>query len=244
MEGKLAMAGISRAYKRRGNMIANTGGPALCLDAGSRISYPGTGTTWTDLSGNGNTGTLINGPTYNSANGGSIVFDGVDDYVTVPANSALVFGTGPFTLLHGLFVAQQADVQQFAGLVSKYLTNDWFTELRPGSPYTYGFYNGAAHIDSGVTITYGQWVEIGIARAGTGTNQTGFYINGINVLNFTTSYNFTDNGKMFIGNINAESFPSFYRFKGRISSVSIYNRALSAAEISTNFNLLRGRYGI
>ena len=77
------MAGLSRAYKRRGNMVANTGGPVLCLDAGSRLSYPGSGTTWTDLSGNGNTGTLVNGPTYSSANSGAIVFDGVNDIVSI-----------------------------------------------------------------------------------------------------------------------------------------------------------------
>jgi hypothetical protein len=58
-----------------------TNGLVLALDAGNRKSYPGTGTTWTDLSGLGNTGTLINGPTYSSANGGSIVFDGANDYV-------------------------------------------------------------------------------------------------------------------------------------------------------------------
>ena len=59
-------------------------GLVLALDAGNLKSYPTTGTTWTDLSGRGNTGTLTNGPTYSSANGGSIVFDGVNDYVTVP----------------------------------------------------------------------------------------------------------------------------------------------------------------
>ena len=58
----------------------------LCLDAGDRKSYPGTGTTWTDRSGNAN-GTLINGPTFNSANSGSIVFDGSNDSVTHVYNS-------------------------------------------------------------------------------------------------------------------------------------------------------------
>ena len=58
-----------------------TNGLVLALDAANRKSYPGTGTTWTDISGNGNSGTLVNGPTYSSANGGSIVFDGTNDYV-------------------------------------------------------------------------------------------------------------------------------------------------------------------
>ena len=64
-----------------------TNGLVLCLDAGNTKSYNASisTTAWTDLSGRGNTGTLTNGPTYNSSNGGSIVFDGVNDYATVPA---------------------------------------------------------------------------------------------------------------------------------------------------------------
>jgi hypothetical protein len=58
-----------------------TNGLVLCLDAANRKSYPGSGTTWTDLSGNGNNGTLTNGPTYSSANGGSLSFDGTNDVV-------------------------------------------------------------------------------------------------------------------------------------------------------------------
>jgi hypothetical protein len=55
-------------------------GLVLNLDAGVSASYPGSGTNWTDLSGNGNNGTLVNGVGYNSANNGSFVFDGVNDY--------------------------------------------------------------------------------------------------------------------------------------------------------------------
>ena len=57
-----------------------TDGLVLCLDAANRQSYPGSGTVWTDLAGSNN-GTLTNGPTFSSANGGSIVFDGVDDFI-------------------------------------------------------------------------------------------------------------------------------------------------------------------
>jgi hypothetical protein len=60
-----------------------TDGLVLALDAGSKKSYSGSGTTWKDLSGNGNNGTLVNGPTFDSGNGGSIVFDGFNDLTTV-----------------------------------------------------------------------------------------------------------------------------------------------------------------
>ena len=67
------------------NWIITEGGNenALTLDAGNPLSYPGTGTIWTDLSGNNNNGTLINGLTFDSGNGGSIVFDGINQYKNV-----------------------------------------------------------------------------------------------------------------------------------------------------------------
>ncbi len=57
-------------------------GLVLCLDAADKNSYPGTGATWTDLSGNNRIGTLTNGPTFNSGNNGYITFDGVDDFTS------------------------------------------------------------------------------------------------------------------------------------------------------------------
>jgi uncharacterized delta-60 repeat protein len=67
-------------------------GLVLCLDAANSKSYPGSGTTWTDLSGNGNNGTLTNGPTFDSDNLGSLVFDGVDDYSELTSNYTLSAG--------------------------------------------------------------------------------------------------------------------------------------------------------
>ena len=58
-----------------------TQGLVLALDAASNNSYPGSGTTWKDLSGNNNTGTLVNGPTFSSANGGTFILDGSNDYI-------------------------------------------------------------------------------------------------------------------------------------------------------------------
>ena len=58
-----------------------TDGLVLYLDAGNNKSYPGSGNTWYDISENGNNGTLVNGVGYNSSNKGSLVFDGVNDYI-------------------------------------------------------------------------------------------------------------------------------------------------------------------
>ena len=73
-------------------------GLVLCLDAGNTKSYPGSGTAWTDLSGIGNTGTLVNSPAYSSANGGSIVFDGTNDYTSLSPGNTFAFGTQPFAI--------------------------------------------------------------------------------------------------------------------------------------------------
>jgi len=70
------------ACNYQGKIVTN--GLVLCLDAADKKSYPGTGTVWTDRSENGNHGTLTNGPTFNGANGGSIVFDGPSDGVLLP----------------------------------------------------------------------------------------------------------------------------------------------------------------
>ena len=68
-----------------------TDGLVLCVDAANTKSYPGSGTTWTDISGKNHNGTLINGPTFSSDNMGGIVFDGSNDAVTLSANSDFDF---------------------------------------------------------------------------------------------------------------------------------------------------------
>src|SRR6056300_758964 len=75
-----------------------TDGLVLALDAGNPKSYPGSGTVWRGKSGNGNNGTLTNGPTFSSDNGGAIVFDGADDTVSIPHDSTIDFATNSFSL--------------------------------------------------------------------------------------------------------------------------------------------------
>jgi len=74
-----------------GNVAPNTvtDGLVLYLDAANTRSYPGTGTTWSDLSRGGNNGSLINGPTFNGGNGGSIVFDGTNDSVNLQQSTSI-----------------------------------------------------------------------------------------------------------------------------------------------------------
>ena len=96
-EGSELHAKVSSAWKQSSSssfsIPVNTSNLVVYLDAGETTSYSGSGTTWNDLSGNGNNFTLTNGPTYTSSDGGAIVFDGTNDYA-VSATSASFFAFG------------------------------------------------------------------------------------------------------------------------------------------------------
>ena len=232
------MAGISRAYKRRNNMVANTGGPVLCLDAGSMISYPGSGTTWTDLSGNGNTGTLTNGPTYSSANGGSIVFDNVNDYVEAVYNATLDFGTGDFTVGIWVKTSNHSAYQLIFGRDngSTGVGIIIYSSITSGVILSWVSNSG---VNGTIDIANGNWHHVVLSRASGVVRQ---YVDGqfdVQVNSFG-NVNMANNNTVRLGNYAVNG----YQFNGSIANASIYNRALSAAEISQNFNLLRGRYGV
>ena len=244
------MAGLNRACKRRPNAVALNGDPVLCLDAGSRISYPGTGTAWTDLSGNANNGTLTNGPTFDSANGGSLVFDGVNDYAIFTSNKStstmtiscwanpdivdgnwrkiLIFPYGATSWVAPYYSYQLVTYQ-----------NNFGVGFNVNSTYTIG------HLaDTSFTPTAGVWYNL------VGTFNSGIisiYVNGTfkatkDVTASGTSIVYTSRTQALIGTDAEYSIAE--SFKGKVSNVNVYNRALSATEIATNFELLRWRYGV
>jgi len=227
-----------------GNPQIVTDGLVLCLDAGNSLSYPGSGTAWSDLSGNGNSGTLINGPTFNSANAGSIVFDGVDDYVSVPKQTAFV-NASQFTLMSWMkrrtssskiICYQGADAGDD---VSFELWNDGAAYFEVGNASNSYATIGNTSID---------WQYLTMVFDGTQTgnsNRLKCYING-NLL-----------GVAYNGTIPSTSGPSNSVFSignsqgiggnfsdGNIAQVSIYNRALSASEVLQNYNATKGRFGL
>ena len=218
--GKLLMLGSSIV----------TSGLVLNLDAGNPASYPGSGTTWTDLSGNGNNGTLTNGPTYNSANYGSIVFDGSNDYVALPSidtnsNFTLNFwvkssSDGSPTIFSGNAASGYLQIRMYSSFIS--LVKSYVVEL--------------GNFGSSTATTLNSIHNITITKSGTTFSA---YVNGNFKNTLTVSQTFTTTGQTLgINSSNSEPF------SGNIYSFSYYNRALSAAEISQNFNALRYRYGI
>ena len=214
----------------RGPKIVSSG-LVLCLDAANKVSYPGSGTVWRDLSGNNNTSTLINGPTFSTANLGSIVFDGTDDYVNCGNGASLKLTSGTVTV----WMKTTSTAVAYQGIVVKALN--------------YGIYNYGGNLllydwgadtnrNSGISISDGNWRFITLNFASNSANNAKVYINGVLVYT-TTMYKTSDDYSLGIstGNSGAQLFP------GTIGSVQIYNRELTATEILQNYNATKGRFG-
>ena len=217
-----------------------TDGLVLCLDAANPKSYPGSGTTWTDLSGRGNTGTL-QGAGYNSANGGSLTFDGTDDYVssfptqisTTGSRTVSCFFRTTTTVRNGLCGIRN-DSQGAVGFV--------FTVNRttPGN-LTY-FHTGGSTLQVAAGISTNTWYNASVTYDVTTATAT-LYLNGVQIGSPSTSFTAMTSSS-FNGVIGDEDSTFTTPFNGNISQVSVYNRALSAAEVSQNFNALRSRFSI
>jgi hypothetical protein len=217
-------------------------GLVLDLDAGMNASYNGSGTTWTDLSGNGNNGTLTNGPTYSSANGGSIVFDGTNDFINIP-DSSLLTSTSALTI--NCWVRATA----FSGAIIGKGTSDSNEEycvLMLSSFLYFDVGGGGPYAQPSYTFNTNTWYNICCVHLRTAeTSSLLCYVNGVSLNNSTINPTSTPNDNSLPVSIGSRFYNSINSpFNGNIAQVSIYNRALTAAEISQNFNALKHRFGL
>jgi len=224
-------------------------GLVLNLDAGASSSYPGSGTTWTDLSGSGNNGTLVNGVGYNSGNLGSLSFDGSNDYATIEANSSFQLGNG-YTLC--AWVKASNNPGNYAGICGTFdiIPSSYFGQnfaILPGSQrfsFVVSGWSGGSlqYIDATTQYTIGRWYYLVGTNLGVNCN---FYIDGNLDTTYTQAAVASNPGpttKFKIGRYY-QNTNNFY-FPGNIADIKYYNRALTATEISQNFNVLRSRFGI
>jgi hypothetical protein len=218
-------------------------GLVLALDAGNRKSYSGSGTTWNDLSGRGNTGTLVNGVGYNSGNGGSLSFDGTDDYVINSSTTDIPTGNSSRTIQ--FWVYPKADTNNFIQLGTGgggnqvYIVN--FYNIT-GTRYLFTDGVNAANnltISGAQLPTLNTWNHITFGSSG---QNWFYYVNAVSQASGTWSTTINTIGQKVI--IGKRDDTVQLTTNGNISQVSIYNRALSASEIQQNFNALRGRFGI
>ena len=215
-----------------------TDGLVLYLDAANTRSYPGTGTTWSDLSRGGNNGTLTNGPTFNSGNGGSIVFDGSNDYVKPPASTTLQLTD--FTLSSWIKINTQ-NANQFI--------IDTSTNASFGYGYSYRIttdnkirfwaYDANNNLNSTTTISPNIWYNILVTYNNTSKLQS-IYINGVFDISNTHTNPFVVSTVTNL-QIGGSSILGGY-LNGNISQTSIYNRALSSTEIRQNYNATKTRF--
>ena len=208
----------------------------LWLDAAQTASYPGSGTTWTDLSGAGRNGTLTNGPTYSNTNGGFIVFDGTNDFVQC---------SGSLTVTAATFVCwirRNGTQGQYDGILFSRGTNttgmNFYTSNQLG--YHWNDASSTYNWSSGLTVPNLTWCMIAISVTSTAATAYLCQTSGI-----TTATNTVNHSSSVLNDIKIAQDDAGSRFfNGSIATAMIYNRALTADEITTNFNALRGRYGI
>jgi hypothetical protein len=223
----------------QGNIVTN--GLVLNLDAANPRSYPQpyNGTVWADLSGNGNNGTLVNGPLYNAANGGNIVFDGINDYVNLGQPSLLTFNnTSSYSL--SFWINKKPPFKNYDELISNgYIATQRLHFLIDSAGRLYRW---DSFFTTGIILNV--WTNIVYTFSSSGSNigTETFFINGNQTETRTGTMPGWNIGNIWIGyhSYVGGSWP----FNGNIAQTSIYNRALSPQEVLQNYNATRARFGV
>ena len=229
-----------------------TQGLVLNLDAGNNSSYSSTGTTWTDLSGRGNNGSLVNTVTYNSNNQGSLVFNGYENgigpnpYVLLPTNSDFDFGTGDFTVDMWVNIKTVNDHPNFLSINVNQSSN--FAALRMG--YYLGnlgiihSYDNASWVaQKNIPIATNTWKNIVVSRI---SGQVTVYIDAISNLTYSLSGSLMASQQNLIGTLSSSFTPiGYFNLSGNIAATKIYKgKGLTSDEVSTQFSLLKTRFGL
>ena len=213
-----------------------TSGLSLFLDAGNSSSYPGTGTTWSDLSGNGNNGTLVGSPTYTTADGGYFSFGSAGSQRTsFTYRTPIQTASTAFTWNIWVYPTLASDSYVLMGyrgttpLKFYKLTTNKF-EMYPAEV----FYSQTVNV----------WQNICVIYDGTqaGTNNMKMYANGaqVGLRDADAPDLLTSTMPFFVGgDPDAGEFAT-----ARISQLMVYNRALTTDEITQNFNSTRFRYAL
>jgi len=220
-----------------------TSGLILYLDAANIKSYPGSGTAWTDLSGNSNNGTT--NASFDATGAGSFAFNGSQRMLANSTNiPALNFGTGSFAVNFWIYPTNWGEgrsdgiVGQKAndGTTGWVIYNDGFGPDLINARLTYdiNFYSSSVVVNN----TWQNWTLV----RNVANSTLSWYLNGtLDKIESRSTNNLNDTSSTFY--IGFSQTWSGY-FIGNLSNMQIYNRALSAAEVTQNFNALRGRYGI
>jgi hypothetical protein len=227
-------------FHRGPNIVRD--GLVLALDAGAVRSYPGSGTTWYDLSGNGNNGTLTNGPTFSD---GAIVFDGTNDHVLGTLQSSIF--TGPHSINCWFF---RETVKQWSGLFSNNVGTTSCSLLTFIDTSNRIGINRAGVSATSISIDLGaghlnKWINCCMTISGVTNGSL------VNVYVYMDGVLLTASGNLYWDMSSSSSYyigrhwtSATQVHDGSIAQTSLYNRALTAEEVQQNYNALKGRFGL
>lgn len=213
----------------------------LWLDGANPTSYPETGTTWFDLSGKGNNGTLTNGPIFSRVEGGVITLDGSNDYVTV-ANSTSLSISSAITVNCWVTKQSAPSGSGYPTIAMKNFSGSWTDGgwgINSDASTLYFWINNYStnKASTSITATHNDYKMI------TGTfdgNNIRLYVNGSLVSNVAYVASITTTTNPLV--IGAQSPSGSYYYAGNYATFQIYNRALSADEVNQNYNALKRRF--
>jgi hypothetical protein len=219
-----------------------TDGLVFNVDAGFTPSYPKSGTTIYDLSGNGNNGAIYNGPSYSTDGGGCLVFDGTNDYANCGNNASVTNITEGLTLEAWIIITSQPPGDA-VGIIDTQSGGDYGYRLCvEQSVIEFGVY--AVQIGKGYTELNGRTSVISndwkyIVGTWDGYNMK-VYVNGVQDNTAVQTGLAPSSQNLYFGvrDVSSGFFP------GKIAISRIYNRGLSADEVLQNYNAQKGRFGL
>lgn len=223
-----------------------TDGLELYLDAGISASYPGTGTTWFDLSGNGNNGTLYNTPTFRPLDGGgSFRLDGgisLGDWIGTPVGPTIDYCDCNATNQFSVCIWVQSDANDdgaICGAGGGIGTRTTFAFYTDSSNNVRMKIKGADTFVSGIDPT--RFNQLTYTWDGT----TGLaYLNASSPVNISIGTQSNQQVLYGIADVFEGGMTNYRKMAGLVSNTQIYNRALSAQEVTDNYNALAPRFGL
>lgn len=211
-----------------------TNGLVLCLDAANSKSYPGSGTIWTDLSGNNKNGTLLSGPTFANTNGGVINYAG-----SAKVSTTLTLGT--VYSLNIWFKLNALSTFSYQALLGVYQTNYMCMIVNNNTPYM-GIWTEtlSGNTLNSPIVSANIWYNYTLTRSGNSlSNGYKLYVNGLFTGSSNTATRVSTNYVYVGGRPDIVQTPN-----GGISIAHVYNRSLLASEIAQNYNATKGRFGL
>lgn len=210
-------------------------GLTVHLDAANTASYPGSGTTWFDISGNSRNMTLTGGVSYDTQNNGRLIFDGVNGYGQI-SNCGITTGNTPHTIEIWANFNVITSTRWWLAVLGQYNTGGHHMIGVSPTGTQFGVFAGTPQRSPNL-LGNNQWLHI--CMTWDGTNLTD-YVNTVSTGSGTGGgFNFTNSNFSLGLRLGTESF-----YNGRIGIVRIYNRALSAEEVGINFRANNRRYGL